>query len=299
MNWDMISALSTIVAALLTSTIGLFALFASLNPEWIVDKKLLKRIQRNRRLKDVCLSIVLSRCGVLVLESDTASCIMVKYRIDHNGWVRKTHLRISHSYQPELLALESAGILGRLEQQIVKQWSPNAFEGYQLAWQGIRFFDKIEKYLLKKYPLFEKPELPLQLHSPDPEINWRMSNVFQDEYHLAKVNSLQSQILPSAFPSVSITEPIIPVEFIPANQVKSNEFAIAFFPEHGYGFEKDMLLRLIPMKRPVNLGDRQFSSLKGNVEATIVSITELTDKDDQRFTRIGMCYTNEVLNAWG
>ena len=297
MNWDMISALSTIVAALLTSTVGLFALFASLNPEWIVDKKLLKRIQRNRKLKDVCLSIVLSRCGVLVLESDTASCIMVKYRTDRNGWVQKTHLRISDSYQPELLALESAGILGRMEQQMVKQWSPNAFEGYQLAWEGIRFFDKIEKHLLKNYPLFEKPELPLQLHSPDPEISWRMSNIFQDEYHLAKVNSLQSHILLSAFPSVSITEPIIPVEFIPASQVKNNEFAIAFFPEHGHGFEKGMLLRLIPIKRPVNLGEMQFFSLKGNVQSIIVSITELMDKDTQHFTRVGMCYTNEVLNA--
>ena len=297
MNWDMISALSTIVAALLTSTVGLFALFASLNPEWIADKKLLKRIQRNRKLKDICLSIILSKCGVLVVESDMVPCIMVKYRIERGGWVEKTHLRISDSYQPELLALESTGILGRMEQHMTKQWSPNAFEGYQLAWEGIRFFDKIEKHLLKKYPLFEKPELPPQLHSPNPEINWRMNNIFQDEYHLAKVKSLETELLPCAFPSLSIDEHTVPVKFIPVRRAISNESAVAYFSRRGLGFQEGMLLRLKPIKRPVNLGERQFSNLEGNLEAITVSVAEQTDEDGQCFTCVGLCYTNRVLNA--
>ena len=292
-NWDMVGALSTIV----TGALGFFALFASLNPEWIADKKLLRRIQKNRKLKDICLSIVLSKCGVLVVESDMAPCIIVKHRIDRGGWMRKTHLRISDSYQPELLALESAGILGRMENMMTKQWSPDAFEGYQLAWEGVRFFDKVEKHILNQYPLFEKPPLAEVFNSPDPDIIRRLNNIFQDDYHLAKVKSLQSELLLSAFPNLSIDDPIVPVIFFPGSQVKNNEFANAFFPGHGHGFEEGMPLRLKPMMRPVNLGEMQFSNLKGNVDAITVSVTEWIDKEGQCFTDVGMCYTNEVLNA--
>ena len=292
-NWDMVSALSTIM----TGAVAVFALLVSLNPEWIADKKLLRRIEKNRKLKDVCLSIILSRCGIFVIEYDSASCIIVKYRIEQLGWVRKTHLRVAHVYHPELAALESAGMVRRIEQQTVKQWSPDAFDGFQLTGEGNRFFDKVEKHLLKKYPLFERPELPPQLHSPNPEIIWRMNNIFQDEYHLAKVESLRSEILLCAFPSSSIYEPAIVVKFFPVGKLENNEFASAFFSGHGIGFEIGLPLTLQPTNRPVNLGELQFSNLKGNINATTVSVTEFKNQEGQDYTKVGLCYTNEVLNA--
>ena len=292
-NWDMVGALSTIV----TGAVALFALLMSLNPEWIADKKLLNRVQRNRKLKDVCLSIILSRCGILVVESDLASCIKVEYRIEQLGWIQKTHLRVSQDYHPELIALESAGIVGRVEQQRVQQLSLNAFNGYQLTGEGNRFFDKAEKHLLKNFPLFEKPELADNFETTDPNLLRLINNVFLDNYHLAKVKSLQSEILLSAFPNLSIDHPIVSVMFIPVTQVKDNEFAIAFFPGHGNGFEKGMPLSLKPIDRPVNLGEMQFSNLEGSVDTTVVSTAERTDENGQCFTQVGLCYTNEVLNA--
>ena len=289
----MVGALSTIV----TGAVALFALLMSLNPEWIADKKLLKRIQRNRKLKDVCLSIILSRCGILVVESDLASCIKVEYRVEQLGWIQKTHLRVSQDYHPELIALESAGIVGRVEQQTMKQLSPNAFDGYQLTGEGNRFLDKVEKHLLKKFPLFEKPKLAEILDTSDPNLLRLFNNIFLDNYHLEKVKSLCSEFVPCAFPNLSIDDPIVPVMFFPVSQVKNNEFAIAFFQGHGYGLETGIPLSLKPINRPVNLGEMQFSNLKGNVDALVVSTTELTDEDGQYFTQVGLCYTNEVLNA--
>ena len=215
-NWDMVGALSTIV----TGAVAVSALLMSLNPEWIADKKLLRRIQKNRKLKDVCLSIILSRCGILVVESNIASCIKVEYRIEQLGMIQKTHLRVSQDYHPELIALESVGIVGRIEQERVQQLSPNVFNGYQLTGEGNRFFDKAEKHLLKKFPLFEKPKLAELFDTSDPNLFRLINNVFQDDYHLAKVNSLRSEHLLCAFPNLSIHEPVIVVKFFPVGKLE-------------------------------------------------------------------------------
>ena len=128
---------------------------------------------------------------ILVVESDLASCIKVEYRVEQLGWIQKTHLRVSQDYHPELIALESAGIVGRVEHQTMKQLSPNAFDGYQLTGEGNRFLDKVEKHLLKKFPLFEKPKLAEILDTSDALTCLGYSTIYSwIIYHLDKVKSL-------------------------------------------------------------------------------------------------------------
>lgn len=148
-NWDMVSALSTIAAASITSAVGLTALVLSLNPEWIADRKLLKRIEKKGRLKDVCLSVCLSRCAILTIESDLMPCIIVESRVEQMGYVSKSHLYVSNSYHSEVEELVSSGLLKHLEDQVVSSISKQAIAGYQITGEWLRLSEKLEKRLVR------------------------------------------------------------------------------------------------------------------------------------------------------
>ena len=64
-DWDMFGALATIGAAVLTGTIASLSLVLSLNPEWIADRKLLKRLEKKAGSK---MYVFLSVC------QDVQSC---------------------------------------------------------------------------------------------------------------------------------------------------------------------------------------------------------------------------------
>ena len=148
-NWDMVSALSTIVATVVTATIGLTALILSLNPEWIADTKLLKRVSKKGKLRDVCLSICLSRCGYLAVHSDLASCIIVKAKIGQLGLVDKSHLYVSDSYRSEVEELVSSGLLRNLEEGALTSATAGAYAEYQITGEWLRLSDKIESRLVR------------------------------------------------------------------------------------------------------------------------------------------------------
>lgn len=269
----------------MTSAIGLAALVLSLNPEWIADKKLLKRIEKNGRLKDVCLSIYLSRCGNLVIESDLAPCIIVQSRVERMGFVSKSHLYVSDSYHSEVEELASSGLLRGLEKSAVASISTGAYAGYQITGEWIRLSEKMESRLVK-YRVGES----LFSHK----------GAFIDYYATNKLFSLQMQEVLCVFPDIELKEDwaAVPVLFVPVLQVKGSEFAIAFFPGHEYGFARGYyVMTFQPITRPVNLGESQFDNLEGHLTASIESVEESINPDGQLITRVGLRYTNAVLNA--
>ena len=284
-NWDMVSALSTIAAAVATSTIGLTALFLSLNPEWIADIKLLKRISKEGKLRDVCLSICLSRCGYLTVHSDLAPCIIVKPSVGQLGLISKSHLYVSDSYRSEVEELVSSGLLKMLEEGSRASVTAGAYAGYQITGEWLRLSKRIENRLVR-YQVGENL--------------FSYQGAFIDEFASAKVNSLYTTDILCAFPDVEVkgNRVGVSVRFVPVTQIEDDEFAIAYFPGHGYDFGIEFhSMRFQPISRPVNLGESQFYGLQGRLTASIVSVKEYIDSDNQPMTRVGLRYTNSVLNA--
>ena len=283
-DWDMIGALATIAGAVVTSTIGSLAIILSLNPEWIADKKLLRRIEKNRRLKDVCLSICISKCGVLVIEQDLTLCIVVQSRAERMGLIVKTHLRVAHGFHSEVEELLSIGLLRRLESDIVNQFSAQAFAGYEITGEWLRLSEKMEEHLIK-YRVGESL--------------FSQVGTFIDDYWMRKVNSLYINDSLCEFPDIRLktNEHLVFVSFVPVLQARNREYAVAFFPGHGYGLSTGSSVTFHPRLRPVNIGEAQFNNLERILSASIETVAETTSPNGQPFTRVGLCYTNEVFNA--
>ena len=284
-NWAIIGALATIGAAVLTGTIALLSLVLSSNPEWIADRKLLKRLGKKGRIKDVCLSICLSRCSILIIESDMGHGIIVQNKVGKMGLVRKTHLFVTPSYQPEIEELVSSGLLRRLEDSVVSSYSSQAYAGYQITGEWIRLSEKIEDRLVR-YRVGES------LFSHE--------GTFTDLYAWKKVTSLRKEEILCEFPGIELRndwDGRVPVRFVPILQARNNEFATAFFSGHECGFVEGRVLTFQPMTRPVNLGESQFDNLQGRLTASIVSVKEGIDRDGRPITSVGLCYTGQVLNA--
>ena len=221
----------------------------------------------------------------MLIESDMGHGIIVQCEVGKMGIVRKTHLFVTPSYQPEVEELVSSGLLRRLEDSVVLSYSFQAYAGYQITGEWVRLSKKIEDRLVK-YRVGES------LFSHE--------GAFTDLYAWKKVSSLRIEEILCEFQGIELREDWdgrVPVRFIPVSQVRSNKFATAFFAGHEYGFVEGRMLTFQPMTRPVNLGESQFDRLERRLTASIISIEEGIDYDGRPITSVGLCYTGQVLNA--